>query len=402
MNNSKDKPRIIYIFKSYSLYGYIDENLDLYLYNPDNSAILANENWGELLDILPEGIDLEIMFNSFNLSNPKELFAYLKNPIGDYYFSTNRELKQEKIISSNLDTSELSFPKILNCKIDIEEAALYPKAKTNAKLGEIQRLSLSGYQHKLQVSIIDKVIKQNYGDFILKPTNEDYDYLAINEHLHTSFMKEWGFAVPFNALVYDEKFKAYYYLIKRFDVLPNGDKLPQISLNALIKSKNKYEGSWEKVCELLSQTKIDLEQRLNFIKYIYANVLLFNNDLHKKNVSFVLRNNKLILSPAYDIINTHIVKGLGKKQVALPINNRDERIKIFDLERSISILGLNVENTKQELEAMFAIYQKKYPLYIEAVKKLRFFDDKNRYVNRMLEPYRKNLKLFEVYLSKKG
>ena len=195
MNNSKDKARIIYIFKSYSLYGYIDENLDLYLYNPDNSAILANENWGELLDILPEGIDLEIMFNSFNLSNPKELFAYLKNPIGDYYFSTNRELKQEKIISSNLDTSELSFPKILNCKIDIEEAALYPKAQTNAKLGEIQRLSLSGYQHKLQVSIIDKVIKQNYGDFILKPTNEDYDYLAINEHLHTSFMKEWGFAV---------------------------------------------------------------------------------------------------------------------------------------------------------------------------------------------------------------
>ena len=115
-----------------------------------------------------------------------------------------------------------------------------------------------------------------------------------------------------------------------------------------------------------------------------------------------MKNNKLILSPAYDIINTHIVKGLGKKQVALPINNRDERIKIFDLERSISILGLNVENTKQELEAMFAIYQKKYPLYIEAVKKLRFFDDKNRYVNRMLEPYRKNLKLFEVYLSKKG
>ena len=402
MNNSKDKARIIYIFKSYSLYGYIDENLDLYLYNPDNSVILANENWGELLDILPEGIDLEIMFNSFNLSNPKELFAYLKNPIGDYYFSTNRELKQEKIISSNLDTSELSFPKILNCKIDIEEAALYPKAQTNAKLGEIQRLSLSGYQHKLQVSIIDKVIKQNYGDFILKPTNEDYDYLAINEHLHTSFMKEWGFAVPFNALVYDEKFKAYYYLIKRFDVLPNGDKLPQISLNALIKSKNKYEGSWEKVCELLSETKIDLEQRLNFIKYIYANVLLFNNDLHKKNISFVLRNNKLILSPAYDIINTHIVKGLGKKQVALPINNRDERIKIFDLERSISILDLNVENTKQELEAMFAIYQKKYPVYIEAVKKLRFFDDKNRYVNRMLEPYRKNLKLFEVYLSKKG
>jgi|GEM_PF-4407450 len=68
--------KITYIFKNTKLYGYISGE-DLYLLDCENE-ILANEKWHELFDVLPEGIDLQIMINSYNMQDNKKRAAFLK------------------------------------------------------------------------------------------------------------------------------------------------------------------------------------------------------------------------------------------------------------------------------------------------------------------------------------
>ena len=193
-----------YIYKNKELCGkmqgreiYVCVGYDEYV---KDDGTLTNE----ILDVLPEGIDLDIMLRNFNKEEPIELLPYLKNTIGNFNFSnSNTKTYFDKPIMSNL-TLEYKFPNLLSCKFDENFIYSHLRPRVSAPNG-IQNLSLSGYQHKLQVSIIDNIVKEDYGDFILKPYNENYSQLPENEHFHMSFMREFGFEVPFNAIFLDER-----------------------------------------------------------------------------------------------------------------------------------------------------------------------------------------------------
>lgn len=335
----------IYVYKQQKLYAKVQQGQ--YYLLKDNSFYLANEQIGEILDILPEGIDLKIMLKSFNVDSALELLPYLRNTIGEFdssYSSTKTNFDKPNL--SNLDTKESIFPNILDVSLNIPPTLLYSVEHSNPNLNKTQHLSLSGYQHKIQVNIINNVINDSYGDFILKPYNDNYPQLPYNEHLNVSFMKEFGFNVPFNALIYDNEIKLLHYIIKRFDIDSNGNKLPQVSLNTLMKSNDKYDSSIEEISNFL-RDRLDSTQKIQFLKYIYANALLHNNDLHKKNISFVFKDNKLHLSPVYDVINIYAVKGLDNKQCVLSINNHTDNIKISYFKESSTNLGLDFNEVKK-------------------------------------------------------
>ena len=278
--------------------------------------------------------------------------------------------------------------------------------KTALRKNGIQNLSLSGYQHKLQVSIIDNVIKESYGDFILKPNNKRFWDLPINEHLNVSFMKEFGFEVPFNVIAYDEYRQEYHYLIKRFDIDDKGNKLPQISLNTLMKSKDKYEGTIEQISTFLKD-RLDDFQKMQFLKFIYANALLYNNDLHKKNIGFIFKNNKLQLSPVYDTLNIYAVKSmskmekLGKEQCALPIKNHIDGIQISYFKQSCDNLELDFNKVKSNLEEVQNIYLEKYPQYVEKLMKIPYINDIVDFSQKLLESHNKCLKVAKKESSNK-
>lgn len=381
-----------YVYKDNKLYARILKNeYSLYI---DKKFISKNDEIDEILDILPEGVDLEIMKRSFNTKNKLELFSYLKNPIGNFKFSKSfkAELKED-IVISNLDKKN-TFPNILNAKIDIEYESLKADDDLDIKLLNTQRLSISGYQHKLQVSILDNIIAENYSDYILKSANE-YLNLAVNEHMHMEFMRKLGFEVPFNAIVYDERFDSYHYLIKRFDIDENGKKLPQISLNALMREKNKYSGSTDKVIEFLNN-KIDENQKTLFLKFIYANALVFNNDLHKKNISFICKNNKLEFSPIYDVINVFIIKGKDNNQVALPINGKKANIQISYFKNISEEFGLEFNKIKDELLKIRKTYIEEYPKYIELLNQIPHIYENSKFQKSLMNSYEKNLQTFKM------
>ncbi|KPH54733.1 hypothetical protein HPU229334_00270 [Helicobacter pullorum] len=375
----------IYIFKQKALYGKIEQEKCFLFKNgifEPNSKIID-----EMIDILPEGIDLKIMLHTFNLKNPIELLPYLKNTIGDFSFSKSIESNNSiELVLSDLDLM-YEFPNVLKATLDIDKEALNPNINSNASSNVIQRLSLSGYQHKLQISVIGGRIKQEYADFILKPAG-DFCNLGINEHLNMSFMRELGFEVPYNGIVFDGE--NYHYLVKRFDI-DNGNKIPQITLNALMQSKDKYSGSIEKICEFLNN-RLDEEQKMLFLKYIYANALIYNNDLHKKNISFLYVDGKMKLSPAYDVINIFPIKGLANLQCVLPIKGKLDNIKISYFKEASNKIGLEFCKVEKELNGVLDIYLAEYPKYIQKLSELNSVFGIKEFKQKLLETYDRNVK----------
>ena len=66
-----------------------------------------------------------------------------------------------------------------------------------------QGMSISGFQPKLQLIIKDEHFDSvnQQGNYILKPSPEEYPFLAENEHATMRIMKELGFDVPGSGLV---------------------------------------------------------------------------------------------------------------------------------------------------------------------------------------------------------
>lgn len=391
INDNQNKE--IYVYKQQKLYGKVERG-QFYLLENGN-YVLNDGGTSELVDILPEGIDLQIMLRAFNIENPIELLPYLKNTIGDFDFSTSpNKTYFDKPVLSNI-TLEPKFPNILPYKIDIPPSHLEPSIYAP---NGIQKLSLSGYQHKLQISIIDNIIKEDYGDFILKPNSDRFWDLPLNEHLNISFMKEFGFEVPFNAIVYEEYNKEYHYLIKRFDIDENGNKLPQISLNALMKDKNKYAGTIESISTFL-KNRLDSNQKMQFLKFIYANALLYNNDLHKKNIGFIFKDSKLQLSPIYDILNIYAAKpaskfdSLGKEQCILSIKGHKDGIRINYFKQSSENIGLDFKKVQTNLKEIQDIYLEKYPQYVKKIKTIPHINDFTHFDKKLLESHKKCLKI---------
>ncbi|RDU52940.1 HipA domain-containing protein [Helicobacter sp. MIT 01-3238] len=390
MSLGTNESRETYIYKQNKLYGKIDGG-QFFAYK-DNEYVLDDLGLAQITDILPEGIDLQIMLRAFNKQSPIELLPYLKNTIGDFSFSRLEKAKgNNNIILSNIDITD-KFPNVLRCDINISTSLLVSPQYLDLSIGKKQRLSLSGYQHKLQASIVDNIITDNYGDFIIKPYHDSYSQLPENEHLNVSFMRELGFEVPFNALVYDKRLKVNHYLIKRFDIDENGDKLPQISLNSLMGGGDKYEGNIEDIATFL-RNRLDEEEKVKFIKYIYANALLYNNDLHKKNISFIYKDNQIKISPVYDILNIYAVKGLENTQCVLSINKKHNKIMIGDFYKTSKNLGLNFEKVKEHLEFMQNSYLEKYPHYIEKLFQAPSIKNIASFYYRLYESYKKCRKL---------
>ena len=394
-NNMQDK-NIIYVFKSNNLYGKID-NGDYYLLKDE--FILANEQKDEILDIIPEGIDLKLMLKTFNTNQKTDILPFLINPIGDFSFGFSENPPLQKHISSDLKC-DFTYPNILDSSIDIPSITLNPDENTDIHRNKIQRLSLSGYQHKLQVSIINNTIKEDYADFILKPAGE-ISLLAINEHLHMNFMRELGFKMPFNAIVYDDRIKEYHYLIKRFDIDKNGHKIPQISLNALMKSKDKYEGTIDRISHFLKDKISQQEQKL-FMKFIYANALIFNNDLHKKNISFTYTDNTFTLTPIYDIINIYPIKRFSNDQCCLEINGKLNKITIKDFDNIAKIFEINKSESESMLNEILDTYIKQYPKYIESLQNIPNISGLKEFKYKLYEGFENNLRTIKNQQAKEN
>lgn len=187
----------------------------------------------------------------------------------------------------------------------------------------MHRISVSGVQEKFPAIIKSGEIRisgdKERSTHILKPapwdkTLRDRKLIPANEHLTMQIASQvYGILTATNGLCFTSKGESVY-ITRRFDILPDGSKLPMEDFASII-GKNednagkqyKYSGSYEDIAKAIRANvaawMVDMERFLELVvfNYIYA-----NGDAHLKNFDLILNGQDYRLAPAYDLLNTSL------------------------------------------------------------------------------------------------
>ena len=194
-------------------------------------------------------------------------------------------------------------------------------------VGEIadamHRISVSGVQEKFPAIInggeISIACDNDRSTHILKPapwdkTLRDRKQIPANEHLTMQIASQvYGIQTAANGLCFTPKGQPVY-ITRRFDILPDGSKLPMEDFASLI-GKNvqttgtqfKYNGCYEDIAKAIRANvaawMVDMER---FFELVVFNYIYANGDAHLKNFSLILDGQDYRLASAYDLLNTSL------------------------------------------------------------------------------------------------
>jgi len=231
-----------------------------------------------------------------------------------------------------------------------------PKEQIQLAAQLAAKLSIQGVQPKL--SVVLNIAKQQFeivekdGKFIIKPPHQTYDELPENEDLTMKMAAVVNIEIPFHGMIYNIDGSLTYF-IKRFDRLSGNKKIGVEDFSQLLgfSRETKYECSMEKVISVIEKhCTFPVIEKLKLFRLIIFNFLVGNEDMHLKNFTLIRREDKVELSPAYDLVNTTIILK-SKEEIALPIKGKKSNLKRADLfdyfgeER----LGLSREVLNQEM-----------------------------------------------------
>ena len=235
------------------------------------------------------------------------------------------------------------------------------------------KMSIQGVQPKLSAKLkvthgLFEVINKG-GEYILKPQNTLYSQLPENEDLTMRLAAEIDLDIPLHGLIYSKDQKLTYF-IKRFDRYGKGSKY-SVEDFAQLAGKNrdtKYDFSMEKVATIIDDfCTFPAIEKVRLFKLTLFNFLTGNEDQHLKNFSLITKDNKVTMSPCYDLINTTISLVKPIEEIALPLKgkksklNRNALIEYWAKER----LGLNEQVIDQTLNSL----SEKFELWIELINK---------------------------------
>ncbi len=235
-------------------------------------------------------------------------------PCGDKKYSD----KGLKLLSRNL-TQLKDLP--LTQEEQLREAAI-----------RADKMSIQGVQPKLsaKLNIKDEVfdVVDRGGEYILKPQNNFYPEMPENESLTMKMAELIGIEVPLSGMIYSSDGK-FTYFIKRFDRYGRNKKLSVEDFAQLAgKSREtKYDYSMEKLVTLIDTfCTFPAIEKVKLFRLTIFNFLVGNEDMHLKNFSLITRDNKVELSPAYDLLNTTIMVPKSQEEIALPLAGKKRNL----------------------------------------------------------------------------
>ncbi len=252
------------------------------------------------------------------------------------------------------------------------------------------KMSIPGVQPKLsaKLNVKDEVfdIIDRGGEYILKPQNNFYPELPENESLTMKLAELIGIEVPISGMIYSSDGR-FTYFIKRFDRYGRNKKLSVEDFAQLAgKSREtKYDYSIEKLVTLIDTfCTFPAIEKVKLFRLTIFNFLIGNEDMHLKNFSLITRDNKVELSPAYDLLNTTIVVPRTQEEIALPLAGKKrnlsakilidyfakERLKLNDTMISQVINKINSEwNNWENLINVSFLSKEMKEKYLELMEK---------------------------------
>jgi serine/threonine-protein kinase HipA len=226
------------------------------------------------------------------------------------------------------------------------------------------KMSIQGVQAKLSavLNIKDAVfeVTDRNGRFILKPQSHLYRELPENEDLTMRLADEIGLEVPLHGLIYcvDNKMT---YFIRRFDRTGRGDKIALEDFAQLTGQTRdtKYDWTMEKLVPIIEKyCTFPVIEKAKLLKLTIFNFLVGNEDMHLKNFSLITRDEKIELSPCYDLINTTAAMRNSQEEMALPLNGKKRKLQLRDFEQYFSKERLKLPTAIFE-DVIASIHKKK-------------------------------------------
>jgi len=256
---------------------------------------------------------------------------------------------------------------------DLKPLELSADEQRKEAIDRVGKMSIQGVQKKLsaQLSVQKEcfeLVDQN-GHYILKPQSDLYPELPENEAVTMSLAKTIGLDVPVHGLVYS-KDNSMTYFIKRFD---RGGHHKKIAIEDFAQLSGedrhtKYDSSMEKVIQIIEKfctfPKIEW---VKLFKLTLFNFLVGNEDMHLKNFSLITKNNKITLSPAYDLLNTTIAQKNAVEEIALPLRGRKNNLTKRDFLDYFAMERLDLN--EKIISEVIKEFRQAIPLWNELIHK---------------------------------
>lgn len=281
-------------------------------------------------------------------------------------------LSTETSYSLNSENYELLDDKKLSDFI--EKMNTRPLIKADDKL----RLSLAGAQEKLALA---KIKGEWYlplngapSTHILKPARTgSLSSLAQNEYICMKLAKSFGLPVPVVDLLKIAGKDVF--VIERYDRIKDGNLIQRLhqedfcqALGIMSTSKYQNDGGpgiadiFNTITKVCTVPALETQK---FLRYVIFNYLMGNCDSHGKNYSLLYKNNRVELSPLYDVVSTVIYPGLTEK-LSMKIGKHYEIQKVSKEDFSLLAESLNIKYTI--FQKIFDDFGKKYISAFEELK----------------------------------
>ena len=237
-------------------------------------------------------------------------------------------------------------------------------------------IAVPGVQPKLSLTMVNSALDDGKngrltvvgalgGNYIFKPPSSVFAEMPQNEHLTMRMAEAFGMKTAKSSLI-RLKSGELSYITKRFDRTDLGKKKHMIDMFQILEAFDKYKSSMEKVGKAIGQ----YSNRSAFDKLYYFELTVFsfltgNNDMHLKNFSLLLDNDKWSLSPAYDLLNVAIVNPEDKEELALTLDGKKKKLSL----EHFQYLGAKLDLNEKQIRSVFKRFEKFKSLAEEWIKR---------------------------------
>jgi serine/threonine-protein kinase HipA len=234
--------------------------------------------------------------------------------------------------------------------------------------------AVTGVQAKLSLHITGNPIGGNerrftivglWGGYLLKPPTAWYPQLPEVEDVTMHLAQLAKIKTAPHSLIRLQSGNLAF-VTKRIDRTKNG-KLAMEDMCQLTErlTEDKYHGSYEQIAKAIQRHSVTPGlDVVNFFELVLFSFLTGNADMHLKNFSLLEQPGLgMVLSPAYDLVNTALVHPADEEEMALTLNGRKKKLIKQDFVAAMNTLKL--EEKQQEM--IFNKMAKAWPQWQELI-----------------------------------
>jgi len=234
--------------------------------------------------------------------------------------------------------------------------------------------AVTGVQAKLSLHITGNPIGGNerrftivglWGGYLLKPPTAWYPQLPEVEDVTMHLAQLAKIKTAPHSLIRLQSGNLAF-VTKRIDRTKNG-KLAMEDMCQLTErlTEDKYHGSYEQIAKTIQRHSVTPGlDVVNFFELVLFSFLTGNADMHLKNFSLLEQPGLgMVLSPAYDLVNTALVHPADEEEMALTLNGRKKKLTKQDFVAAMNTLKL--EEKQQEM--IFNKMAKAWPHWQELI-----------------------------------